>query len=97
MERRARGEPIAYIRGLKEFYGLAFSVDARALIPRPETETLVELALARISEALTAAPREPNQPLRVWDVGTGSGAIAIAVAVECRRRGYGSDVRLLRQ
>jgi release factor glutamine methyltransferase len=90
--RRASGEPVSYIRGLKEFYGLAFSVDDRALIPRPETETLVELALDRIGAALISSPRLPNQPLRVWDVGTGSGAIAIAVAAECRRRGYGGDV-----
>src|SRR3954453_8657926 len=43
VERRAKGEPVSYIRGLKEFYGLVFSVDPRALIPRPETETLVDL------------------------------------------------------
>lgn len=95
VERRAAGEPVPYIRGLKEFYGLALTVDARALIPRPETETLVDLALARIGAALTAAPRAPGSRLRVWDVGTGSGAIAIAVAVECRRRRYGGDVSLL--
>ena len=45
LERRAAGEPVAYIRGLKEFHGLAFAVDRRALIPRPETELLVDLAL----------------------------------------------------
>ncbi len=94
VERRAKGEPVSYIRGLKEFYGLVFSVDQRALIPRPETETLVELALARIASALTGAPRDPGSPLRVWDVGTGSGAIVVSVAVESRRRGYGEDVRL---
>jgi release factor glutamine methyltransferase len=93
VERRASGEPVSYIRGLKEFYGLAFTVDPRALIPRPETETLVELALARISEALTSAPRSESTPLVAWDVGTGSGAIVVAIAVECRRRGYGGDVR----
>ena len=49
VERRATGEPVSYIRGLKEFYGLVFAVDPRALIPRPETETLVDLALARIA------------------------------------------------
>ena len=94
VERRARGEPVSYIRGLKEFYGLAFVVDSRALIPRPETETLVDLALGRISARLTAAPREPGAPLTVWDVGTGSGAIAVAIAAESRRKGYGSDIQL---
>ena len=94
--RRAKGEPVAYIRGLKEFYGLAFAVDARALIPRPETETLVALALDRLQQALVATPRPLGaDPLLVWDVGTGSGAVAVAVAVECRRRGYASDVRVL--
>src|SRR5688572_12495483 len=93
IERRARGEPVAYLRGLKEFYGLALSVDDRALIPRPETETLVERALAIIAERLTGAPRPVDaQPLLVWDVGTGSGPIPVALAVECRRRGYGADV-----
>ena len=94
VERRARGEPVAYIRGLKEFYGLAFSVDPRALIPRPETETLVELALARIASMLTDAPRDGASPVQVLDVGTGSGAIVVAIAAEARRRGYGRDVRL---
>ena len=94
VERRAIGEPVAYVRGLKEFYGLVFSVDPRALIPRPETETLVELALTRLAQLLTSAPRDDGQPLSVWDVGTGSGAIAVAVAVECRKRGYARDVRL---
>lgn len=95
IERRASGEPVSYIRGLKEFYGLALSVDKRALIPRPETELLVDLALARISRQLTDAPRPMGgEPLLVWDVGTGSGAISVALAVECRRRGYGAAVRL---
>lgn len=94
VERRTRGEPVSYIRGLKEFYGLAFVVDPRALIPRPETETLVDVALARMAARLTAAPRAAGVPLSVWDVGTGSGAIAVAIAVESRRRGYVSDIRL---
>ena len=50
LERRVAGEPVAYIRGLKEFYGAVLAVDSRVLIPRPESETLVELALARISQ-----------------------------------------------
>ncbi len=89
LARRVAGEPVAYIRGLKEFYGTAISVDPRVLIPRPETETLVELALARITHDLTGAPREDDaEPYLVWDVGTGSGAIPVAIALELRRRRY---------
>ncbi len=93
--RREAGEPVAYIRGLKEFYGSAISVDARVLIPRPETETLVELALARITADLTGAMRAADEPYWVWDIGTGSGAIAVAVASELRRRRYGDAVHFL--
>ncbi len=67
--RRLAGEPVAYIIGRREFYGLDFAVDADVLIPRPETELLVELALERLP------PRG-----RVLDMGTGSGAIAVALA-----------------
>jgi release factor glutamine methyltransferase len=85
--RREKGEPVAYIRGLKEFYGLAFSVDGRALIPRPETELLVGEAEREVAWRLLSAPRPPGTaPLRVVDVGTGSGAVAIALAVVLRRR-----------
>ncbi len=70
-ERRGRGEPIAYILGTREFYGLEFQVTPAVLIPRPETELLVELALERIPE---------DAPVRVLDLGTGSGAIAVALA-----------------
>jgi release factor glutamine methyltransferase len=84
--RRADGEPVAYIRGVKEFHGLAFGVDRRVLIPRPDTEVLVDLALDAIRRRLAAGPRPPGTPpLRLWDVGTGSGAIPIAIAVELRR------------
>lgn len=69
--RRAAGEPMAYLLGAREFYGRPFTVDARVLIPRPETELLVELALR-------AAP----QGGRVLDLGTGSGAIAVTIACE---------------
>lgn len=86
IERRAAGEPIAYIRGLKEFYGLAFAVDARALIPRPETERLVELAEAEIR--LRLRTREAAAaPMQVMDVGTGSGAIVVTLAVRLRSMG----------
>jgi release factor glutamine methyltransferase len=92
--RREAGEPVAYIRGIKEFYGTAISVDRRVLIPRPETETLVELALTRIAADLSRVPRDPrSDPYLVWDVGTGSGAIGIAIANELRRRRYGDAVR----
>jgi release factor glutamine methyltransferase len=93
VDRRATGEPVAYIRGIKEFHGLAFSVDARALIPRPETETLVDEAVALVMDRLAtrsgeagAGPGLGGDPIRVADVGTGSGAIAVAVAVALRAR-----------
>jgi release factor glutamine methyltransferase len=70
IERRATGEPVAYIRGFKEFYGLRFTVDPRVLIPRPETETLVDAAREVIA----------GRAVTVADVGTGSGAVAIAIA-----------------
>ena len=95
LARRAAGEPVAYIRGIKEFHGLAFAVDDRALIPRPETELLVDLALSDIVRRLTSAPRPAGtQPIKVADVGTGCGAIAVALAVALRKRGAGPDVRL---
>jgi release factor glutamine methyltransferase len=96
VERRASGEPVAYIRGLKEFYGLSFAVDSRALIPRPETERLVELALAQVVTRLTASARPPGTPpVRVIDVGTGSGAVVVTMAVVLRRGGFGRDVALM--
>src|SRR5947207_3969127 len=70
IERRARGEPVAYLRGFKEFYGLRFTVDHRVLIPRPETETLVDAAREVIA----------GRTVTVADVGTGSGAVAVAIA-----------------
>ena len=85
VERRAAGEPVAYMRGIKEFYGLAFEADARALIPRPETEKVVELAVDEVMRRLGSAARpEGVRDLRVVDVGTGSGAIAVALAVTLR-------------
>jgi release factor glutamine methyltransferase len=92
VRRREAGEPVAYIRGIKEFHGLAFSVDDRALIPRPETEALVDAALAEVMTRLGRRPGESGgggaaaDPIRVADVGTGSGAIAVALAVALRAR-----------
>ena len=71
--RRAIGEPIAYIVGYKEFWSLELRVTRATLIPRPETETLVERALQLIPQ---------DQPCRIADLGTGSGAIALAIAHE---------------
>ena len=85
LDRRAGGEPVAYIRGLKEFHGIALTVDARALIPRPETEALVDRAVAEVMARLTSGA-VGGQAVRVIDVGTGTGAIAIALAVELRKR-----------
>lgn len=73
LARRAQGEPVAYILGQRGFWTLDLAVSPDTLIPRPETELLVELALARLSI---------GQPLRIADLGTGSGAIALALAKE---------------
>ncbi len=73
LQRRRQGEPIAYILGAKEFWSREFSVSPAVLIPRPETELLVEHALSLIPE---------KTPLLVADLGTGSGAIAITLGLE---------------
>jgi release factor glutamine methyltransferase len=70
--RRAKGEPVAYLVGHKEFMGLDFAVTPAVLIPNPDTEVLVQRAVE--------IAREAGRPLRVADVGTGSGCIAIAIA-----------------
>jgi release factor glutamine methyltransferase len=69
--RRQDGEPVAYLTGMREFWGLRLRVTPEVLIPRPETETLVEVALARLPI---------DREVRVLDLGTGSGAIALAIA-----------------
>ena len=92
LDRRAAGEPVAYIRGIKEFHGIALTVDRRALIPRPETEHVVDLVLAEVMTRLGGGVRDGVQdPIRVIDVGTGSGAIAIALAVALRSRGVPAE------
>lgn len=96
LARRERGEPVAYIRGFKEFYGLAFSTDPRALIPRPETERLVELAEQDVMRRLISAPRSAAaRPIRVTDIGAGCGTIAVALAVSLRRRRIVDEIEIL--
>ena len=73
VSRRESGEPVAYILGEREFYGRRFKVNPEVLIPRPETELLVETALERLPK---------NKPLEALDIGTGSGCIAVTLALE---------------
>lgn len=73
VERRTQGEPVAHLTGEREFYGRPYKVSPAVLIPRPETELLVDLALERIAQ---------DGPSRVIDLGTGSGCIAISLASE---------------
>lgn len=84
--RRANAEPVAYLVGKREFYGVELTVDPRVLIPRPETELLVDAVLDHIA-------LRPDPAVTVVDVGTGSGAIALAVAANCATaRVYAVDV-----
>lgn len=74
LERRVKGEPVAHLVGQREFYGHLFRVTPDTLIPRPETELLVELALRFAAE---------REAVDILDLGTGTGAIAISLALEC--------------
>jgi release factor glutamine methyltransferase len=88
--RRLAGEPIARILGYKEFWSLPLSIGAATLVPRPETETVVEAALAAIEERGGRA-----RPLRILDIGTGCGAIILALVSELPNAfGIGSDISL---
>ena len=84
LQRRLQGEPVAYITGLKDFFGLTLAVDARVLDPRPDTETLVEWALTCLPEfkpesRSESTPAPSNGSPRILDLGTGSGAVALAL------------------
>jgi release factor glutamine methyltransferase len=86
--RRLAGVPIARILGLKEFWGLPLRLSAKTLVPRPDTETVVELAL----EMLRAVP-DSDRALRIADLGTGSGAILLALLSELPNAcGFGTDI-----
>lgn len=78
--RRGRGEPVAYIRGFKEWLSLRVATDSRALIPRPETELLAEAAISEIAARLV----RDEATVQAWEVATGGGAVALAVALRFR-------------
>ncbi len=80
VDRRAAGEPIAYIRGFKEWRSLRIRTDRRALIPRPETELLLDAAITDISARMASG----DAPIVAWELGTGSGALAVAIALRFR-------------
>ena len=90
IDRRAAGEPVAYLRGFKEWRSLRIITDARALIPRPETELLLEAATDEIESRLARAA-----PVLVWEVATGSGAVAVALALRFAPQIRAGRVRLV--
>ena len=81
LERRTKGEPMAYILGEKEFWSLPLKVSSETLIPRPDTERLVEVALDWANKRL-----ENQESLQILDLGTGTGAIALALASELKQK-----------
>jgi release factor glutamine methyltransferase len=87
-QRRLCGEPVARLVGSKEFWGLPLRLSAATLVPRPDTETVVELALEMLHGA-----GDPTRRLRIADIGTGSGAILLALLSELPHAiGYGTDI-----
>lgn len=92
IQRRTTHEPLAYIRGKQEFYGRQFYVSPDTLTPRPETETMIEMALAQLSSEHRATS---NEGLQIVDVGTGSGCIVITLACELIRRRGDEELQFL--
>lgn len=89
--RRAAGEPVAYLRGFKEWRSLRIRTDARALIPRPETELLLEAAMGEVEARLVSG----RAPVVAWEVATGSGAVAVALALRFAPEIRGGRLRLI--
>ena len=84
ISRRKLGEPVAYITGEREFWGISFQVSPAVLVPRPETELVVERAVSFLRQL----PTKGVVPIRFIDLGTGSGCIAISILIELKRLGF---------
>lgn len=89
---RTSGVPVAYLTGVKAFHGIELKVNESVLIPRPETELLVDLAL---EEMKRIHAKVPNQVIQILDLGTGSGAISLAIAHECAISKMPINLRIL--
>ncbi len=93
IKRRIKREPVAYILGVKEFWSLDFAVTEDVLIPRPETECLVETSLGLLPEDSNSDPN--NTPMRILELGTGSGAVILALAsTETKHLFFASDLSI---
>ncbi len=93
IKRRANREPVAYIVGTKEFWSLPLSVTDAVLIPRPETEILVEKTLELLKSTPSPDSGQKNTPIRILEIGTGSGAVILALASEAPgQRFFASDI-----
>jgi release factor glutamine methyltransferase len=91
--RRVAGEPVARIIGIREFWGLPLQLSAATLVPRPDTETVVELALEMLRPLEMQPCADPERRLRIADIGTGSGAILLALLSELPEAyGVGTDI-----
>lgn len=94
LARRQKNEPVAYIIGSREFYGRDFKTDHRALIPRPETEKMIDLGLEKLPDRFSRQLKETNKPcpLRLLELGTGSGNIAITLSLELAAKSIPAEI-----